>query len=448
MSAVAINQTTELEGTYWQKVRQFSWNARLYLLHIVGMDTIYGTWSVVFNLYLLAIGFDAAFIGTRLAIAGIVGAFASIPAGIISDRIGRKASFILGDGMGALMSLVNIMTLNPTILLITPIISGIFGNLHGVSEPAFMAENSKRAERVHLFSVSSGTRTLAVMIGSLITLTFPFMLTLGYDIITVYRVSSFIGITLWFLSLVPAILLRADPQGDEPMPKEKRSWRESIVHPNRVFQLTMVEGLIAFGAAFVIPLFSVYFHDSALHAHDEQIGGTFALGSFVLGFAALLSPVVAQRLGKVRSVFVLRMLAVPFVVILAFAPHVDIHYIASFINNVGSLLSIATFAYVMRTVFFNMSIPIFSAFSMEALDPGERGATIGIQSAVASLAGAIGGYFGGQWMAAHDFQTPLLLMAGFYFVSNLLFWRYFKTWEQQAAQQPALAKTATASAGR
>ncbi len=437
MSAISITHSSELQGTYWQKVKMFSRNARLYLLHIIGMDMIYGTWSVIFNLYLLAIGFDAAFIGTRLAIAGVTGALASIPAGIISDRIGRKASFILGDGMGALMSLVNIMTLNPTVLLITPVISGIFGNLHGVSEPAFMAENSKRAERVHLFSVSSGTRTAAVMVGSLIVITFPFWLSQGWDLIAVYRLSSFIGITFWFLSLVPAILLKADPEGDEKMPTEKRSFRESIVHPDRVFKLTMVESSIAFGAAFVIPLFSVYFHDSNLHAHDAEIGGVFATGSLALSFAALFSPLVAQRLGKVKSIFSLRMLAVPFVFILAFAPHVDLHYI-------GSALTIATLAYVGRTVFMNMSGPIWSAFSMEQLDPGERGATIGIQSAVASLAAAIGGYAGGGWMAQHDFQTPLLLMAGLYLLSNFLFWSYFRNVEQPVPQL----SPAAASAGR
>src|SRR5438034_3679336 len=253
-----MSTATELHGTYWQKVKQFSRNAQLYLLHVIGMDTIYGTWGIVFNLYLLAIGFDAAFIGLRLAIAGITGAVASIPAGILSDRIGRKASFILGDGMGALFALVNIMTLNPYVLLVTPVISGIFGNLHGVSEPAFMAENSKRAERVHLFSVASGLRTAAAMIGSLLVVPFPLMLATGWNAINLYRIASFVGIALWFLSLIPALLLRAEPQGDEKMPSEKRSLRESIVHPDRVFKLTMVESLIAFGAAFVIPLFSVY----------------------------------------------------------------------------------------------------------------------------------------------------------------------------------------------
>lgn len=187
------------------------------------------------------------------------------------------------------------------------------------------------------------------------------------------------------------------------------------------------------GAAFVIPLISVYFHDSELHAHDEEIGGVFAMGSLSLSFAAFLSPLVAQRLGKVNAVFGLRMLAVPFVVILAFAEHADLDYLATFLNTFGSALSIATMAYIARTVFFNMSTPIASAFSMEILDPGERGATIGIRSAIASLAAAVGGYLGGTWMALHIFQIPLLLMAALYLASNVFFWKFFRGWEKQVA---------------
>jgi MFS family permease len=284
------------------------------------------------------------------------------------------------------------------------------------------------------------------MVGALLIVPFPLMLAAGWDAINLYRIASFVGIALWFFSLIPAVLLKAEPQGDEKMPAGKRSLRESIVHPDRVFKLTMVESLIAFGAAFVVPLFSVYFHDSTLHAHDEQIGGVFATGSLALAFAALAAPLLAARLGKVKSVFILRMLAVPFVILLAFADHTDIHYIASFLNNVGSALSLATFAYVGRTVFMNMSGPIASAFSMEMLDPGERGATIGIQSSIASLAAAVGGYFGGQWMSLHDFTTPLLLMAGLYFTSNILFYAYFRKAEQPAPQlAPA---TSAAGAGR
>ena len=91
---------------YITKTRQFSRNANLYVLHVIGMDMIHGSWTVLFNLYLLAIGFDIKFIALRLIIEAIARAITAVPAGLVSDRIGRKASFVLGDGIGAVIGLV------------------------------------------------------------------------------------------------------------------------------------------------------------------------------------------------------------------------------------------------------------------------------------------------------------------------------------------------------
>ncbi|MCH8282510.1 MAG: hypothetical protein IIC96_17755 [Chloroflexi bacterium] len=118
------------------------------------MDMIHGSFNVLFNLYLLAIGFDIPFIGLRLMIGFIAPAATALSAGLVSDGIGRKASFILGDGVGALLGIIAISTSNEYILLATPAVGSFFGNLNHTAEPAFMAENSKPAERVHLFSVA------------------------------------------------------------------------------------------------------------------------------------------------------------------------------------------------------------------------------------------------------------------------------------------------------
>ncbi|MFQ5874399.1 MAG: hypothetical protein ACE5JL_11440 [Dehalococcoidia bacterium] len=48
---------------YIGKTREFSRNANLYILHVIGMDMIFGSFNVMFNLYLLAIGFDIRFVG-------------------------------------------------------------------------------------------------------------------------------------------------------------------------------------------------------------------------------------------------------------------------------------------------------------------------------------------------------------------------------------------------
>ena len=411
---------------YIGKIRLFSRNARLYMIHVVGMDVIYGTWAVLFNLYLLAIGFDIAFIGLRILLAAIARAIFSMPAGVISDRIGRKLSFILGDGGGAVLSLIAISTANPTLLLLTGFLSGITGAVHGVAEPAFMAENSEDFERVHLFSVSDGTRTAAAIIGSalagLVPLTF-----MGADEATkinLYRTVAYIGIGGWFASLIPAVMLRRmGATGPVVEAKGLRVLVSGIKNPLLVWRLTAPEVLIGMGAGFVLPLLNVFFKQN-LDSPEIEIGATFAAGEGFLVVGAFLAPLVALRWGKVRSVVFTRLMAIPFVLLIAFSPDVG--------ATIGSVFTIAGLAHIARITLSNMASPVRSAFSMEILDPGERGTQVGIQMALTAILGGLASYLGAQLMNAGDFRSPFFLMAGFMFAGTLLFWRFFATWEEEA----------------
>lgn len=434
MTAIDLPKMREENGLtdYAQRIRSFSLNARLYIIHIVGMDVIYGTWQVLFNLYLLAAFADGAvfdlfgisfhitalqLIGYRLAIGGVAGATGAIPVGLISDRLGRKYSFILGDYVGAIMALGNITTLNPVILLVTPIFESIFGTLHQVSEPAFMAENSEPAERVHLFSFASSMRTLAALSGALLG-GFASTLFVGGDIISAYRNAAIIGIGGWCFSLVPALLLE-QKNWDQPARPQKRGWFAAVQHPTRIARLVAIDTLSGLGAAFVIPLFNVYFRQG-VHAHDADIGMTFASGSFILAAAALAAPFLVQRLGKVPAIVLARLMSLPFVLILAFAPDVQ------HISHLG-LLSVVGIAYVARTVFRNVSNPIASAFAMEILAPQERGTAVGSGAAMGNIMFAVGGFLGASLMNGGDYQTPFLLMAVMFFAADISYWFFFRT---------------------
>ena len=146
------NPTASFVQDYIARTREFGRNANLYVLHVIGMDMIHGSFNVLFNLCLLAQGFDVRFVGLRLTIGFIASAITAVPAGLVSDRIGRKASFILGDGIGAIVALVMIHARSEALLLAGPAFGAFFGNLRHASEAAFTAESSKPLERIHLFS--------------------------------------------------------------------------------------------------------------------------------------------------------------------------------------------------------------------------------------------------------------------------------------------------------
>ena len=409
---------------YLGRLRLFSRNARLYLLHVIGMDLIHGAWEVLFNLYLLAVGFDVRFVGIRIAVLGIAGALASIPAGRLADRIDRKWGFIIGDGGGAACALVLIMSETAEMILAFSAVSACFSALHRVTESPFMAENSEPEERIHLFSVEQGLATLAAMAGALIAGFLPghLMSTEGMTLVDAYRWAVHIGIAWWFLSLIPAVMLRRHVSEEvararaEVVQEERGGWMSAIRTPKTVYHFVVIGTLLSLGGGFVLRLANVFFHFD-LHAHEHEIGMVFAAGSFFLAIGAFAVPLVVERLGEVATIVWTRFAAVPFILLIGYAPE---------LASPETVVSLAGLAWVLRTTLFNMSGPAFEAFSMGQLHPTERATYIGISHLFGSAMAAVGGYLGAVLMSNGDFRTPFVVMAVLYAVSTALFMRWFE----------------------
>ncbi|HIE81122.1 MAG TPA: MFS transporter [Candidatus Poseidoniales archaeon] len=411
----------EEDISYIGRIRQFGWNARMYLLHIFGMDVIHGAWEVLFNLYLLLIfpELGIAFVGLRIAVMGIAGALSSIPMGKFADRIDRKWGFIIGDGGGAACSLILIMSVDPTTILAFSAIAACFGSLHHVTEVPFMAENSSPGERIHLFAVGSGFRTLAAMFGAIVAGILPAYLGDIYDIeiIEAYRLAVQFAIAWWFLSLIPAFLLRRLDVEFEEHPEGKTGLFSGIRNPLPIRRFIIVSATLAFGAGFVIPLANVFFHEhSDIHAGEKQIGMIFAAGSLALSIGAFMVPLVVDRLGEIPTIIWTRFAAIPFILMIGFAPE---------LASPETVVSIAGLAWVLRTTLFNMSSPVMEAFTMSKLEPSERATFVGISRFFGAGLIATGGFLGARMMADGNYSTPFIIMAVAYAISTMLFMQWF-----------------------
>lgn len=402
---------------YLEAIRNFSRNAKLYVIHVIGMDMIHGTWTVLFNLYLLAIGFDVQFVALRLVLGGIAGAISSVPAGLVSDRIGRKASFILGDGAGAALGVISILSLDQNVLLVTAVLGAFFGSLHHVSEPPFMHENSQSAERVHLFSISHSLRTGSAMIGSLIAGFAPLLLAERVGKVTAYRWATFLGLGLWFLSLIPAVLLRQSANPSKTRDEKRPGLFSGITNPRLMVKLVVPEVFLALGAGLVLPLSNIFFHEG-LHMHESGIGLTFAVGQMSLAIGALFAPFVAARMSKVNAVVVTRLASIPFIVVLAWVMNARLG---------GWIFPLVVIAWAGRTAIFNISAPIESAFNMEILTLRERATLAGFDAGVFSGMSALGAFISSRLIGAGRFGLPFAGMAILYLLSTVLFWRFFRT---------------------
>ena len=417
---------------YVDKTSRFRRNANLYVIHVIGMDMIHGSFDVLFNLYLLAIGFDIRFIGLRLIIQFIARALTAVPAGLLSDRIGRKASFILGDGIGAVIGVIAISTRNEALLLALPAVGALFGNLHYTAEAAFMAENSKPAERVHLFAVSGSLRTFSAMSGALIAGLVPAFFIDDIGKVDAYRYATYAGLGLWFLSLIPALMLRSYEAEERPEKQfrssasggQRRGLRgifAGVTHRRRIVYFVITSAFASIGFAVVAPLFNVVLHEGDVHADEGEIGIMFAVAQLTLAVVTLGTPLLAARMLRVDAIALTRLAAIPFILGLGLLPLM--------FDQGNVLLLLIAMAYVGRVGFLRMAGPLDDSFNMDVLDAKERATNTGLEIAVGSGLSAVAIFVGSRLLDSGDFTTPFMIMAGASVISTLIYWRVFRRLE-------------------
>ncbi len=402
---------------YFQRMRMFSRNARLFLSATVLWGFSRGIWTVLFNLYLLDLGFREDFIGYMLLSSGLVAGLAAFPAGILCDKIGRKKSLLAGATVGSLTNTILVFTSYPNLLLTVNLFQGLVSILYWVARAPFMMENSEPEERTHLFSMSWATFLVSNMAGSFAGGFLPevFSGILGVETknVGVHRATLTVSVVFLFLSLLPYIAIKEKPYRQDNATMIRRLSFKAIQSRAVISKLVLTAGLIGLGAGLIVPLFNLFFQNK-LGATKEQIGTIFALGNVTIAVGTLLTPIVSSRLGKVRAVACTELISIPFIFGIAVSP------------NPG----FAAGPYLARGALMNMALPIKSNFAMETVQTEERATTSGLTTMADRIPRAIGASIAGQLMKGGNYVLPYMITSVLYFFASTLFLTFFQKTEK------------------
>src|SRR5439155_21972303 len=155
-------------GDHLRRVRGFRRNARLLLLRPPFSGLSVSIWRLLFYLYLLASGHDTLFVAQLASINWIAHGLSVIPSGILSDLFGRRRVFLISYSGNILGTAGLILAHDPMALLVVAAVQGAFEGGHAIVGPPFMVEQSRPAERVHLFSIGSFLTVGAASLGNLL----------------------------------------------------------------------------------------------------------------------------------------------------------------------------------------------------------------------------------------------------------------------------------------
>lgn len=410
-------QVTSETKNYFLRMKSFSLNARLFLMSSALQGLGLGIWGVIFYLYLnlQEIGFAPDFIGNMFSAGAIATGLIALPAGLLCELIGTKRTILISL-VANFFNIIQIVVLEPSILLFASLISGLIATLGWVASAPFIVEDTKPHERTFLFSLNFAIWTITGVIGSLLGGVMPDMFNNALGLATGAIAGSAVGyrITLALASVasaaafVPILLVRTNHDMSRQKVGVLLSLR-NIKSWSTIMKFIIPVAIVGLGAGFIIPLFNVFFK-LRYSATSEMVGMIFALGNVTVGVASLAGPMLSERLGKLKAIVATQFLSMPFIMLVTISPN----------------LALSTGAYLARGTLMQMGIPLETAFQMEMVTENERATTSGIMMMADNIPRSVSSSISGGMMSGSDFYTPFLITTLAYFTSSSLFYILFR----------------------
>ncbi len=454
---------------YLRRFGRFQRNARLYLVSNALSGVTTGIFLVLYNLYLVALGYGADFIGLILLVGTLGAGLAIFPAGWCVDRFGGKAILIGSSLLIAVAGIGLLLLRQPVPLLVSSFVTGVGGAFVLVVNAPFLTVNSTPAERSHLFSLNIVLSLVTTVLGKVVGGVLPAWLMaplppwLAWFLASQpaarsYQLALLLAGAIAGPSLVPLFLLSDDrpvlrarsepwhPQGpptqpnhpvplhlgDAPPPDDGaaghtggvrgrmtcsgtgRGWgwtgpcgcQVRLRSPLVLLSLTQV--LIGLGAGLFIPYFNIYFVQH-LHASSALFGVVDGSATAITALFTLAAPWLAMRVGKVNTIALTQLASIPLLLTI----------------GLTDVLPLAAVLYLFRYGLMDMSNGVFQVFSMEEVPEQRRGLANSSYQASFQVAWALSASLGGLIIVHLGYPPIFMLAVVCYLLSVGVLWGNF-----------------------
>lgn len=409
--------------TYIRRVGAFSRNARLYLVSAVLTGAAMGVYRLLFNFYVLSLGYDENLLGQLITVTSVTALLMAVPMGYLADRMGRKTALLFG-GLGV-SAAIGGMLLLPTVAVfyLMNALMGLAQSLSMVTMSPFLLENSGEEERTYLFSLGSGLQMAAAFVGNSIGGYLPTWIGQAQGVSATssaaYAGALFIITLGSVLGLVPLFWLRTPL-----LQKSNQTFFDPFVyarkHPVLLAKLVLPMLVVSIGAGLFMPFMNVFFR-VRYGQPDPVIGNVLAWGALAMGIGLLIAPPLADRYGKAHLVIITQGISIPFLVLLGFAP----------------VFWMSALAHYVRLALMNMSGPVYQTFVMEHVEPESRATVASLVSMANSFGWAFSPTMSGWMQVNYGFGPVYISVLVLYSLAVFMYWKFF--WNARTKSELRLA---------
>lgn len=402
---------------YIQAFLQLSRDVRLFMVSALVSGVCYmGIYFLLFNLYLLRLGYGLEFIGVFVSVGAFSFAVSSLPAGMAGRRFGSRRPMIFGMviltvGLGMLASAAWVPVVWRSAWLIFFCGLREFGNaFYMVNSNPYLMSATAASERDYAFSLRGTLTPVAGFFGTLIGGFLP-QLSEAYLGWSANDPANYMApLLLSSLLLLPGIIaLWATREVEVEAGAMTRETADRGTMPWGLFlPIAAVSGLFIVAASAGQSFYSIYM-DTVLKTPTQLIGAVASCGQLMSAGMMLMAPMLMGRWGHagtfVRMGFCMGLSLLPMALIS--------HWLAVGFSVVGVVV-LMSFAATALTVFHQELVP-----------PGWRPAMSGVSLMAMGIGWGIVSSGGGYFVAAWGWPLFFLLALGGTVLGVGVFWVRF-----------------------
>ena len=391
-------------------------NVRLLMAARTARSVGQGATVASFSLYLHALNYSGAAIGTVLMAGLLFGALMTLIVGPLSDRRGRRGLLLGYEVAAAVAALAAVVSRDEAVLIVAATVAGFGRGANGAAGPfgpveqAWLAREVEGAARQRTFSLNATLGFLGMAAGAALV-ALPAALGRSYAVVDTYRLlfllplaGSLVSIALIGCAREPTVRPAAAPS-DVDLSGRAQVTRQENRQLRRLALTNAVNGL---AIGIVGPLMAYWF--ARRFAQSPALIGQALAASFVLAAAgSILSGRLSQRFGAVRSVLWMRLIGLVTLLATPFVP----------------VFGLAAALYALRAAFNQGTAGARQTVAAGLTRAERRGLAASVQNLSLQIPRAVGPVLGGALIHAGYFITPFLLAAALQALYLVLYWRYF-----------------------
>ncbi len=366
---------------------------------------------LLFNLYLLELGFHEDFVGllSSIMITGTVAV--ALPAGLAIRRFGIRRTLLFCIVTAPALDMLRATVTTRSAMLALAFAGGAASSIWAVVYPPIIAALTTERSRPMGFSIVCSTGVAIGIAGGLVGGRLPGLLERlqpGVGRVTHFREALWIGAAVAMLSFWPALRLKVDAVG---------SPRSRLIRPTKVIVRFMLAALIwNFGTGLFNPFFTVFF--ARLHMPVQAIGTVASLSQLAQAATIFVAPLIFKAAGLVRGISRMQI-----------AAGLAMFCVAGSMGPVSGGL-----AYGAYMVAQYMSQPGVFAYLMDSVPVAEHGGASALNFLVSATAQASAAALAGLAISRFGYPPILITAALLCIVAGVL----FRLLLGASVQQPAL----------